>query len=115
MTQVNIYDTAHQLQSDLRQLPAYQSLKEAYENIQSNEASKKLFDEFREKSSQLHQQASIGNEPSEEEMNSLQDMASEVAKDELIQKLMTAEQQLNLTMEDLNKIITEPLNELYSN
>lgn len=29
MTNINIYDTAHQLERDLRQLPAFQNLKEA--------------------------------------------------------------------------------------
>ncbi|MBG9984082.1 YlbF family regulator [Aerococcaceae bacterium DSM 111022] len=114
MSQVNIYDTANQLERDIRELPAYKEILEAYKVIQENEESNKLFDEFRTKSAELQQLAQMGQQPSDEEMQGLQEMSQQIAADENIQKLMAAEQQMSQVFEDINKIITKPLGEIYN-
>lgn len=114
MSQVNIYDTANQLERDIRLLPAYLELKDAFKAIQDNESSMKLFDEFRQQSATLQEKAMSGVQPTEEDMQGLQAMSQLISADENIQKLMMAEQQMSQVFEDINKIITKPLSEIYN-
>lgn len=111
----NIYDTANQLERDLRALPAYQDLKAAVKAIEENEESRALFNEFRTISQQLQQKQMQGEAPSEEEIANIQAMSVKVQEDENINRLMASEQQVSQTINDINKIITTPLNEVYQN
>lgn len=113
MTTNNIYDTANQLERDIRALPAFAQLKEAFNAIQANEASSALFDEFRQTSQDLQMKQMSGEQPGEAEMESLQALFARVSEDEAIKQLMDSEQQLSQVMEDINRIITRPLQEIY--
>lgn len=115
MTQNNIYDTANQLERDLRSLPAYAELKEAIELINSNEESKQLFNEFRNISSALQAKQMQGETPTEDEIAEIQAMSVKVQSDENITRLMMSEQQVSQVINDINTIITKPLNEVYQN
>lgn len=111
----NIYDTANQLERDLRALPAYIDLKESVEAIEANEESRALFSEFRAISQQLQQKQMQGEAPTEEEIANIQAMSVKVQEDEHINRLMASEQQVSQTINDINQIITTPLNEVYQN
>lgn len=115
MTQNNIYDTANQLERDLRNLPAYADLKEAIELINSNEESKQLFNEFRNISNALQAKQMQGETPTEDEIAEIQAMSVKVQSDENITRLMMSEQQVSQVINDINTIITKPLNEVYQN
>lgn len=109
----NIYDTANQLERDLRQLPVFTQLKEAFAAIEASEASKTLFEEFKQTSQDYQMKQMMGQAPSEEEMTALQALSERVSADAAIRQLMESEQQLSQIMADINRIITKPLEELY--
>lgn len=111
----NIYDTANQLEREFRQHPAFELFKESHQNIQENPDSKALFDEFRELSMQVQQMQMAGEELSPEAIEELQGLSQRVMEDQNINRLLQAEQQLSTIMNDLNEIITKPLNEIYQN
>ena len=113
MTTNNIYDTANQLERDIRELPVFKQLQAAYADIQADEASSELFNQFRETSQNLQIKQSQNIEISEEEVSSLQELFMEVSNNQAISKLMDSEQQLSQVIEDINKVIVKPLNELY--
>lgn len=113
MTENNIYDTANQLERDLRALPAFKELEASLQAIQANEDSKKLFDEFRNLSMTLQEKQMQGEEPSEEQIAELQAMSLKVSADENINRLMSSEQQVGQVINDINSIVTKPINELY--
>lgn len=113
MTSNNIYDTANQLEQDIRQLPALAQLKEAFQAIQADEASSALFEEFKQTSQELQMKQMSGEQPGEEEMEALQALFAKVTENESIKSLMESEQQLSQVMEDVNRIITKPLQEIY--
>ncbi|MGO4936782.1 YlbF family regulator [Fundicoccus sp. Sow4_H7] len=115
MTQNNIYDTANQLERDLRALPAFAKLKEAFQLIRGNEESNNLFEEFKEISQSFQMKQMNGEQPTEEEIESLQALSVKVTQDEGIKLLMESEQQISQVMEDINRIITQPLQEIYQN
>lgn len=115
MTENNIYDTANQLERDLRSLPAYAELKAAIEAINANEDSRQLFTEFRNISSSLQAKQMQGETPTDEEIAEIQAMSVKVQADENITRLMMSEQQVSQVINDINTIITKPLNEVYQN
>lgn len=43
----NIYDSANQIEREIRELPEFKALKEAYEKVQANEEAHKLFKDFK--------------------------------------------------------------------
>ena len=113
MTTNNIYDTANQLEKDIRELPVFKQLQEAYAEIQEDETSSKLFEQFRETSQNLQMKQAQNVEIDEEEISTLQALFMEVSNNQAISKLMASEQQLSQVIEDINKVIIKPLNELY--
>ena len=110
MTNINIYDTAHQLERDLRQLPAFQNLKEALAAIQQDAEAKELYEAFQQATQKLQFSQ---EEPSEKMMEDLQALYGKVTENPILKKLMENEQQLSLMMEEINQIIAEPLQEIY--
>lgn len=113
MTQNNIYDTANQLERDLRNLDAYKKLTAAMEAIYADEASKALFQQFRDQSQAFQMKQMTGQEPTEEEIQAYQTLSNDVMGNEHIKDLMDAERLLSQVMEDINRIITLPLQEVY--
>lgn len=110
----NIYDTANQLERDLRELQEFKTVKESFEAIYADETTKALFDEFRTVNIELQQKQFSGQEITEEDIQKAQELGQKVSENEHIKALMEAEQRLNTIMKDINRIITNPLQELYS-
>ena len=93
----NIYDTANQLERDLRDLAEFKTVKASFEvNIE------------------LQQKQYSGQEITEEDIQKAQELGQKVSENEYIKALMEAEQRLNTIMQDINRIITNPLQELYN-
>lgn len=114
MSQVNIYDTANQLERDLRQLDAYKKLVNSMKAIQEDEASNALFEEFKQLTQNFQMKQMSGEQPTEEEIKHYQEFSEKVVANEAISQLMDSERQLSQIMEDINRIITVPLQEVYA-
>ena len=110
----NIYDTANQLERDLRDLAEFKTVKKSFEAIEADETAKALFDEFRQVNIELQQKQYSGQEITEEDIQKAQELGQKVSENEYIKALMEAEQRLNTIMQDINRIITNPLQELYN-
>ena len=110
----NIYDTANQLERDLRELQEFKTVKESFEAIYADETARALFEEFRTVNVELQQKQFSGQEITEEDIQKAQELGQKVSENEHIKALMEAEQRLNTIMQDINRIITNPLQELYS-
>ncbi|WP_318766448.1 YlbF family regulator [Lactiplantibacillus carotarum] len=110
---VNIYDTANQLEQDLRQTKEYKELQAAYATMQANQSAYDLFKDFQEVQMQLSQKQMNGEELSDEEVQKAHDLADKVGNVDEIKSLMGKERNLNQLMNDLNQIITKPVQELY--
>lgn len=110
---MNLYDTAHQLERELRMSEPFQQVQQAFEKINEDAQAKTLFDEFRQLSHELQQKQLSNSEILEEEIQKVQKLGQQSMEHPLIQQLMQAEQQLNVVIGDLNRIIMLPLQELY--
>ena len=109
----NIYDTANQLERDLRETEAYIALKAAYEAVKANPESNDMFKEFQGIQIKLQQKQMSGEEILEEEIKEAQEMAMKTGENETIKVLMEAEQKLSQLIDDVNRIIMSPIQELY--
>ena len=110
----NIYDIAYELESSLREQPAFQALTESYAAVQADEESRSLFGEFTGIQQQIQMKQMSGEGLDEEFIQQAQEVAGRAGENEIIQKMMTAEQQLGTVIEDINKIIVRPLQEMYA-
>lgn len=110
---VNVYDQANALESALRESEEFQQMKELYSKVNEDAESKKLFDDFRDIQMTLQQKQMQGEELLEEEIQKAQSSAQEIENDENIKGLMEAEQKMSQLIQDLNRVIMKPIEELY--
>lgn len=110
---VNVYDQANALESALRQSEEFNNMKDLYAKVNANPESKELFEEFRTVQLDLQQKQMQGEEIAEEDVAKAQKTAEEIEKDENIGSLMEAEQQMSQLIQDLNRVIMKPIEELY--
>lgn len=110
----NIYDTANQLERDLRSLDAFKSLAAAMTAIKADSATNELFTQFQQLSQGFQMKQMMGEQPSEDEMKEYQAVSEKVMTNETIKQLMDSERLLSQVMEDINRIITKPLQEIYA-
>ncbi|MBP1047232.1 YlbF family regulator [Enterococcus sp. BWM-S5] len=111
----NIYDTANQLERELRDMNEFKALEEAYKEVQGNEEAHTLFKEFQAFQQELQDKQMRGEEFSEADAEKAQQLATEVQGTELINKMMEKEQAFSMIVNDLNRIIMTPIRDLYSN
>lgn len=109
----NVYDQANALESALRESEEFQQMKELYSKVNEDAESKKLFDDFRDIQMTLQQKQMQGEELLEEEIQKAQSSAQEIENDENIKGLMEAEQKMSQLIQDLNRVIMKPIEELY--
>ncbi|MFB9770012.1 YlbF family regulator [Lactiplantibacillus modestisalitolerans] len=112
---VNIYDTANELEQQLRQTKEYRELKTAYDAMAANKTAYDLFKEFQEIQMQLSQKQMNGEDLTDDEVKHAHELADKVGNVDEIKALMGKERNLNQLMNELNKIITKPVQELYQN
>ncbi|OOE13027.1 YlbF family regulator [Fictibacillus arsenicus] len=109
----NVYDVAYDLEKALRNSEDFQALKNSYDEVNNNPETKELFGKFRDIQVSLQQKQMSGQEVTQEEIEEAQKLFADVQQNETISKLMAAEQRMSTIINDLNKVITKPLEELY--
>lgn len=109
----NIYDSAYHMEKAIRESEEFEGLKEAYEAVMNNESAKRMFDNFRQTQMALQEKQMQGVDISEEEVEKARQVVELVQQHADISQLMEKEQRLNLVINDVSRIITKPLEELY--
>ena len=108
----NIYDSANQIEREIRELQEFKALEEAYAKVKANEEAHRLFKDFQAMQIELQQMS--GQEFSDEDAMKAQEMAMKIQSEEVINDLMQKEQQFSTIINDLNRIIMTPVRDLYS-
>ncbi|MCP8968180.1 YlbF family regulator [Ectobacillus ponti] len=109
----NMYDAAYALQKAITENPDFQALKQQYQIVQADPQAKQLFDQFRGIQMELQNKMMQGQEITEMDNMKAQQIVMQVQQDPKITALMQAEQRVNMLIGDLNKIILQPLEDLY--
>lgn len=110
---VNIYDTANQLESDLRQVSQYIDLKEAHNTVKNDEEANAILTDFQNLQQSLYEKQHAGEEIDEAQANEAQVLSIKMSSNELTMDLMEKEQALNTLLSEVNGIIMKPVQEIY--
>ncbi|WP_219912642.1 YlbF family regulator [Bombilactobacillus bombi] len=110
---INVYDTANRLESELRQTPEVMGLQSAFSQMKADAMAYSLFQKMEKLQADFQQKQVSGQEISDEEIKNLQTISGQLTKFDSVQRLMEQERKVNAMMEELNKIISKPLAEIY--
>lgn len=109
----NIYDTINQLERDIREETAYKDLVAAVEALKNDQEAFDIYTEFRALQSSFQFKAQLGQEITEEDEKNANELQEKLANNEVIASLMDKERALNILVEDINKGVSSPINEVY--
>ncbi|MFD1317826.1 YlbF family regulator [Loigolactobacillus zhaoyuanensis] len=112
---VNVYDTANKLEGELRQIDEFVALQATYDAMKQNKTAYDMFKQFQKVNIELQQKQMQGQELTDAEINKAHELADKVGKFDEVQALMEKEKAMSQIMDDLNQIITKPVQELYAN
>jgi cell fate (sporulation/competence/biofilm development) regulator YlbF (YheA/YmcA/DUF963 family) len=104
---------AHQLAIAIRESEDFKTLKEAMEQIEKEDTSQKMLDDFRQLQMELQLKQMQGQQITQEEQQKAQRLFETISLNPTISKFLQAEQRLGTVMEDINKIVMGPLAEIY--
>ena len=108
---MNIYDKANELSKSIRESKEVEDITAAMKLIESDPESKRMLDDFRTRQMEVQQRMMSGDMPNPEEMEQMEKVFEVLNLN--IRRLFDAEQRLSVIIEDINKIITESLSDLY--
>lgn len=110
---VNIYDTANQMEEQMRETQEFKALQEAFETLKNDAEAFDTFKKFEKTQAQLQAKQMKNEKVSDDEVKQMQQLATAAASKDAIQSLMQKEQALDNMLQELNKTITGPIQELY--
>ncbi|MDR1474013.1 MAG: YlbF family regulator [Lactobacillales bacterium] len=110
---MNIYDTANQLERELRSLPEYTALKEEIIKVKADSKAAELFEEFKKMQKNLEQKMLKGEMPTSEEQTKMQEVAEKIDKNEVLSTMLQKERAFSMIVEDVMKLIQAPVQEIY--
>lgn len=109
----NIYDKANDFEKELRQSDEYKALEAAFGTVDADEEAKKLYKEFVSTHTSLMQSAQQGVQPTEEQLKDFEELQKKLMENEKVNSLLQAQQRLQLTIEDLSRVMFKPLDDLF--
>lgn len=109
----NIYDKAHDLAKSLQESQEVQSITSALKLIEADAESKRMLDDFRSRQMDIQQRIMGGDMPPQEEMEQMEKLFEVLSLNLNIRRLFEAEQRLSVIIQDVNKIISDSLANMY--
>ncbi|MDQ0897010.1 MULTISPECIES: YlbF family regulator [unclassified Paenibacillus] len=106
---MNVHDKAYELAKAIKESREYKDMKEFRSIINGDASSKSLLEDFRNRQNELQQKMAGGDMPPQEDMEQLQKLYEELALNPRINQLFDAERRLSIVLEDVQRIIAEPL------
>lgn len=109
----NIYDTANQLEIEIRNSQEYKDIKQALDIINSQPEAKASYDAFITFQQELQDKIANGQELDEADQKKAQEFQATLQENELLTSLMAKEQALQIIINDIQKIVLKPVQDLY--
>lgn len=111
---VNLYDIANHFANAFRQSEEYINLKRAYAEMSADPVANQLFRQFTNLQMELEQKQMNGQKITQQEMDTFQKITLAAEQNEKIKKLIEADHRVNMLMAELSKVMTKPIEEVYS-
>lgn len=112
---MNPYDQAHALAKAIRESDAFKSMKAAGEKIGSDEQAKRMLNDFHMKQLEFEQKRLLGQEPTQEEQDTLRKLYEILQLHAAVREYLMAEYQMGVLFQDVQKIIGDVLQEVAIN
>lgn len=110
---MNVIDKAHELARAIKDSSEVTDIRNAMKVIEADPESKVMLDNFRQNQIELQQRMMSGEMPPPEEMEKMEKLFEVLNLNLGIRRLFDAERRLSVVIEDVNKIITDSLSEMY--
>ncbi|OYD08434.1 YlbF family regulator [Paludifilum halophilum] len=110
---MNPYDKAHELARAIRASGEFQELKRTLEQAEQDQTGSKLLDRFRQLQMEYQQLQMKGEEPPRETVRELDDLLQKIGEKAELRRVLEAENRFGTLMGDINRIVTEPVEEFY--
>lgn len=110
---INIYDDINKLEQTLRQTDEFSNVQAAVESVKADEQALALFQSFRKIQLSLQEKQMSGEEISGEEIEYAQKTAQLAQGNEKIFHMLQAEMALSQLIEEVNRVLIKPVQELY--
>jgi cell fate (sporulation/competence/biofilm development) regulator YlbF (YheA/YmcA/DUF963 family) len=106
---MNVYDKAYELAKTLRESQEAADLKEAKIAVDAEADAKRMLDDFRNRQNALQQKMMSGEEPTESEMDTMNNLYEVLSLNPLIRRLFEAERRFTVVFDDVNRILSEAI------
>jgi cell fate (sporulation/competence/biofilm development) regulator YlbF (YheA/YmcA/DUF963 family) len=113
MHMVNPYDHAHQLARSIRASQQYLEVKEAKRKLEENPKFREMLDKFTEKRLQMQTLYLQGKQPSPEQSEEMEKLSTAIQGVPAITAYLQAEERLMILLQDLQRIIMEPVEDIF--
>lgn len=110
---MSIHDKAHELAKAIKESTEVADITNAMKLVEADPEAKAMLDNFRNGQLELQQRMMSGDMPPQEEMEKMEKLFEVLNMNLGIRRLFDAERRLSVVIEDVNKIITESLSQLY--
>ena len=110
---INIYDDINKLEKTLRQTDEFSNVKAAVESVKADPEALAMFQSFRKIQLSLQEKQMNGEEISGEEIEYAQKTAQLAQGNEKIFHMLQAEMALSQLIEEVNRVLIKPVQELY--
>jgi len=110
---MNMYDKAYELAKALRESQEAQDLREARQAAEADAESRRMLDDFRQRQELLQQKMMGGEEPSQAEMDMMNNLYEVLSLNPHISRLFEAERRFSAVFDDVNRILTEALRQVF--
>ncbi|MNO57823.1 hypothetical protein D3C76_483670 [compost metagenome] len=110
---MSIHDKAHELAKAIKESSEVADITNAMKLVETDPEAKAMLDNFRNGQLELQQRMMSGDMPPQEEMEKMEKLFEVLNLNLGIRRLFDAERRLSVVIEDVNKIITESLSQLY--
>lgn len=109
---MNIHDKAYELARAVKESAEYKEMREARGQIDADPDTKRMLDDFRKKQRELQEKMMAGEMPPQDEMEKMEKLFEVINLNPAIRKLFEAERRFAVIMDDVQKIISEPLKDI---
>lgn len=110
---MNVIDKAHELAKAIKESSEFSDVTSAMKVIEADPESKRMLDNFRQTQIELQQRMMSGEMPPQDEMEKMEKLFEVLNLNLAIRRLFDAERRLSVVIEDVNKIITDSLAQMY--
>ena len=109
---MNVYDTANKIAEEIKSSEEYESFKKIKNELENNIELKNKIKEFEQKRQQIQMLTIQGIEPTAEKAQEIQNMYTELLKDEKAKEYFETEMKFSVLIADVNKIIGDAIKDV---